>query len=318
MAKCHSPAEIMRFAHDGRMPPDHAWFTALADHENATDAAAALGIGQPTLSRRLAALEHELGVRLFDRPGRRLVLNEAGRLYADAARRADLTMTVARTRIAELHGARAELRLGFLHSFGPWLVPQLLRAVGAQLPRAGFHLVQDAAETVCRLVRDGDLDIAVVSPRPRSEPALAWRLLLSQPVALAVPGGHPLAQQDEVSLAQARKEIFVTMPSHFGMRRVLDEACADAGFTPRIGTCCQELGTVRGLVAAGLGVALLPVEPGSARASDPEGHAGDGVTLVSLRRPRVEREVGLVWARDRALPEPARLVRDATLPRPGR
>lgn len=286
-----------------RTDDTHRWFTALAELENVSDAAATLGIAQPTLSRRLAALERDVGAPLFDRPGRRLILNEAGAIYADAARRCTMTMDVAHQRISELTDTReATLRLGFLHSFGPWLVPQLLRLVREHHPHTAFRLVQDAAGSIERLVDDGDLDIAVVSPRPSHGSPLAWRRLLAQPIAAAVPLGHPLATREAVRLPELAGEPFVTMPAHYGMRTVLEEACATAGFRPLIGTECQELGTVAGLVEGGLGVALLPVEGTAAHRP--------GLRLIPLEHPRLHREIGLVWARDRALPAAARLVRD--------
>lgn len=281
---------------------DHHWIVTLAEVENVTDAAAMLGMTQPTLSRRLASLEASVGTALFDRPGRRLRLNDAGRIYVDAARRADFTMDVARARIAEMQGADDELRLGFLHSFGPWLVPDLLAQVRRSHPNARFQLVQDAAETICRLVREGDLDVALVSPKPRLEEGLQWRRILEQPIVLAVPSDHRLATRTSVSLRDASDETFVSMPSHYGMRRILEEACAEAGFHPRIGTQCQELGTVRGLVEAGLGVALLPYERAEQQATR--------VRLIRLRDPSLTREIGLVRAAERALPAAARSLVD--------
>lgn len=296
----------MTHAQDAEVLSGHSWIVTLAEVENVTDAAAMLGTTQPTLSRRLATLESALGASLFDRPGRRLRLNDAGRIYVDAARRADFTMAVARARIAEMHGGDDELRLGFLHSFGPWLVPHLLGHVRRSHPHARFQLVQDAAETICRLVREGDLDVGIVSPKPRVEEGLQWRSLIQQPIALAVPEDHPLASRGEVTLRDAAEETFVTMPAHYGMRRVLDEACAEAGFRPRLGTECQELGTVRGLVEAGLGVALLPREQRRSGA--------DGVRLVTLCDPALTREIGIVRAADRVLPAVARSLADAEAP----
>ena len=101
----------MTHEQDPEVLSGHSWIVTLAEVENVTDAAAMLGTTQPTLSRRLATLESALGASLFDRPGRRLRLNDAGRIYVDAARRADFTMAVACARIAEMHGGDDELRL---------------------------------------------------------------------------------------------------------------------------------------------------------------------------------------------------------------
>ncbi|WP_265444506.1 LysR family transcriptional regulator [Flexivirga meconopsidis] len=278
------------------------WFVVLADEENATAAAAQLHMPQPTLSRKLGRLERQLGTRLFDRIGRRLVLNDAGRIYAEHLRRADAELAAGEQRVREL-GTPADrvVRLGFLHSFGTWLVPQLIQQARAADPALRFDLVQDAAETISGLVLDGSLDLGIVSPRPAAS-GLRWRRLLRQDVHLAVPAASPLARETTIDFAQLADVEFVAMGRGFGMRQLLDEACAAAGVEPRISVECQELDTVAGLVAAGIGVALLPDSPNT--------RVPPGVVLLGIRGVDAAREVGLVWARDRALPEPARRVRD--------
>ena len=277
---------------------DYQWLVVLAEEEHLSGAAARLGLAQPTLTRRLQALERDVGSPLFDRIGRGIALNDAGRIFADAARRAGMTLNTARARIAELNDPEgASLRLGFLHSLGPTLVPQLVSALRVATPHVRPVLVQDAADTIAGRVLDGDLDVGLISPPP-THPKLAFRRLVTEPVGVAVRYDHPLADAGAVSLADFASADWVTMPKRFGMRKVLDQAARAAQLRPRIAVECQELGTVAGMVSAGLGVALMPMN-----------HmlVTQDVRVLPLHSPQaVSRDICLVWPAERALPRPAR------------
>ncbi|HWC20977.1 MAG TPA: LysR family transcriptional regulator [Flexivirga sp.] len=283
------------------------WFVVLAEEENVTAAAARLQIPQPTLSRRLGRLERQLGSTLFDRRGKRLHLNAAGRVYAEHLRRAHSELVAAEEAVRELraHGPRV-VHLGFLHSFGTWLVPELIQRTRAAEPGLRFELIQDAADIITAKVVAGDVDLGIVSPRPRDAP-VSWRRLLRQRVQLVVPAGDPLARRHSIGFSELRDREFIAMATGFGMRQLLDEASAAAGIEPHITVECQELDTVAGLVAAGIGVALLP--------ESPDRHLPPGVTALQVTGIDATREVGLIWARGKALPEPARQVRALAISR---
>ncbi|NNG37597.1 LysR family transcriptional regulator [Nakamurella aerolata] len=275
------------------------WLLVLAREQNMTVAAAELGIAQPTLSRMLSRLESRLGQRIFDRPGRRLVLNPAGARLIAHVRRADAELAAAEQ---ELRAAPpVPLRLGFLHSFGTWLVPRLITDLGLGGPDAPIELSQGAADLVVEQLRSGRSDVAVTSPRPPTT-ELVWRQLMRQQLWLAVPADHPLAGLDgrrSVRLATVGEQPFLSMPHGFGMRSILDNLCAAAGFTPRITVESQELTTVAALVGAGLGIAVLPAEDVAA--------VPPGVRLLPLAGSDDYREIGLVWR-----PDPLPHVREFT------
>ncbi|NHN56100.1 LysR family transcriptional regulator [Calidifontibacter sp. DB0510] len=275
------------------------WLVVLAEEENVTAAADRLGLTQPTLSRMLARLERSLGQQLFDRQGRRITLNDKGRGYVDHVRRADAELALAEQSL-RVDQPRV-IRFGFLHSFGTWLVPALIGRARTRDPGLRFELVQGAADEMGRRVLDGSLDLAVVSPRP-TDAALAWRLIRRQHLHLALPRDHPLAASTRLRMADLRGETFVGLEQGYGMRRLLDSACAAAGFEPTIAFECQELSTVAGLVGAGVGVALLPVEDAP--------HYPAGVVTVPLDGTDTARDIGVVWARRRSLPTHALAVRD--------
>lgn len=123
------------------------WFVVLAETEHVTDAAAELGISQPTLSRALARLEEQVGVPLFDRVNRRLRLNAYGHILLEHARRSINEIRTATERIAELRDPdTGTVRLAFLHSQAGWYVPDLLRRFRTEAPRVRFELFQGAAK----------------------------------------------------------------------------------------------------------------------------------------------------------------------------
>lgn len=235
------------------------WFLTVADTEHVTEAAAVLHVSQSTLSRALGRVEREFGAPLFDRQGRRLRLNRYGELVRERAARALAELADAR------HGVQAladpdsgQVRLAFLHSFGPWLVPALLREFRAAAPGVRFVLRQDYHDALVAALRAGEADLALTSPRP-ADRDIGWYGLGEEKLCLAVPPGHRLATRRRLRLSDAAEEPFVMLSPITELRRLTDELCRRAGFTPTIAFESAELATVRGLVAAGLGVAVSPL-----------------------------------------------------------
>ncbi len=273
------------------------WFVVLAETEHVTEAAAELGISQPTLSRALSRLEQNAGVPLFDRVGRRLHLNEYGRIMLEHARRSLAEVQAALDRIAALRDPdTGRVRLAFLHSLANWYVPEQLRRFRETSPKIQFDLFQAAAHEIARSILDGGSDIAITSPRP--DPAdFSWHRLYVERLCLAVPVGHRLAGRSRVSLSVAADEPFVALEKPFGLRQLTDELWVEAGIDPQIVFEASEIPTMEGLVAAGFGVAVVPV---------PRDGTDARVVHVPLSNSRAKREVGLAWARSRPLAPPTR------------
>lgn len=267
------------------LTPRLAQFAAVARHEHVTRAAHELGMPQSTLSRALVRLEADLGVTLFARHGRTVSLTPAGRAFLASAERALAAVGQAAEAVrSDADPETGKVAFGFLHTLGWETVPSLIRAFRADHPRVRFSLVQNYGEAMLERLRAGDLDLCLTSPIPDA-PDLAVRRLAEQRLRLVVPDDHPLAARRRVRLAEAADEPFVTMEPGYGMRRILEALCAQAGFTPRIAFEGEEAETIRGLVAAGLGVALLP----------PPSIPRPGVHELTVTAPRAVREIGLAW-----------------------
>ncbi len=290
------------------LAPRLVQFAAVAKEEHVTRAAEALGIPQPTLSRTMARLEAELGAPLLVRTGRGVRLTPQGHTLLAAVEplldRLDQACGEIR---GDVSATRGKVAFGFVHTMGPEAVPGLLRDFRADHPGIRFSLVQDAGSAMLSRVRAGELDMCLISPLP-DDPALEVRALDEQRLYLVVPADHRLASRTRVRLAEASGERFVCMEPGYGLRRITDALCAEAGFVPHVAFEGEEAETLRGLVAAGLGVALLPA---------PEVPRPGTVQLV-VSAPRAFRTIGLAWLRDRSETEPVRLFREFVLGRRGR
>ena len=234
------------------------WFEAVAAEPNLTRTAARLHISQPALSRSLQRLETTLGVELFDRVGRSLALNENGRLFADHIRRALEEFDAGRAAVRRASSPdTGVIRLAFLHTLGTWLVPELIRAYRARFEDVVFRLRQAPAGAMIEDLLAGRHDLVLTSPAPNDD-RLRWRALFQEPLRLAVPPGHRLARRRRVGLADVADEPFVVLKPEYGLRAITDQLCARVGFVPPVAFEGDDVETLRGLVAAGLGVALLP------------------------------------------------------------
>ncbi|WP_241787770.1 LysR family transcriptional regulator [Streptomyces sp. PRh5] len=267
------------------LTPRLAQFAAVARHEHVTRAAQELGVPQSTLSRAMVRLEEDLGVSLFARRGRTVALTPAGRTFLRSVERALAEVDRAAESVrADADPAAGRVSFGFLHTLGTETVPGLIRSFRVDHPRVRFQLVQNYGEAMIERMRAGGLDLCLTSPVPDA-PDLVARRLDEQRLRLVVPDDHRLAGRRRVRLAEAASELFVTLEPGYGLRRITDALCAEAGFTPRIAFEGEEAETLRGLVAAGLGVALLP----------PPAVPRPGVAELAVTAPRAVREIGVAW-----------------------
>ncbi|WP_245788583.1 LysR family transcriptional regulator [Amycolatopsis marina] len=284
-----------------RLAPNLAVLHALAQTGNVTKAAELLGVPQPTVSRRLAALGTAVGAPLTVTEGRGVRLTRAGELFATTATRTLGTLEHGLRQVREeIDPELGHVKLGFLHLLGRALVPELLRGFRQRHPHVRFSLIQGSRKDILDQLTRGAVDLALVAPLPQSESGLTGFVLAEQELFLAVPVEHQLAGRDRVGIAEFADDEFVLLESGYGLRQITDELCAEAGFSPKVAFEGQESDTVRGLVAAGLGVALLP-RFGSAPPA--------GVVELPLS-PRVTRSIGLAWPTRHTLTPAVRAFRD--------
>ncbi len=275
--------------------------------QHVTRAAELLGTSQPALSRALARLQADMGVPLFERAGRSLRLTRYGELFLARVERALGEVEEGRRELADLtEPDRGVVALGFLRTLGAKFIPELVRRFNVAHPRVRFNFVQNNSAAIEEQLDRGALDLIFVAVPP-GRPGLEWVRVFDQELVLIVPRTHALARRRQVRLQQVADESFVLFKEGHAIRRMTDDLCRAAGFTPTSRFEGDDSSSLPGFVAAGFGVAIVP--PESARAAE----------VVSLRisEPVALRPIGIAWVKDRYLAAGARLFRDfATLAKP--
>lgn len=278
------------------------YFRKVAELQHFTRAAEALAVSQPALSRAVGRLEDELGIRLFEREGRSVRLNRYGKVFLKRAERILQEVEDSRHEMADLAGTeRGTIALAFLHTLGVRLVPDLLRQFRQNHPQLGFQLWQNATEVVLKQLETGEVDLCLVSlPHHAGDSKLGWVDLFDEELFLIVPPNHALAGKGTVALREVADSDFISLKPETGLRQISDDLCRQAGFTPRILFEGEEVATIRGLVNAGLGVALIP-------AAEPEQL---GPEWLHVSTPVCRRTIGMAWMNGRYLSGAAQLFRD--------
>ena len=275
------------------------WFQAVADGATVTQTSDRAHITQPALSRALARLEREAGTPLFTHAGRRLRLTPAGRVFKEHLDQALDHYDLGVRAVAELVDPdRGVIPLAFLHTLGTWLVPPLISGFLIAHPKVRFELRQYGETANRQALLDGMVDLIFTSDDPGA-PQVRWRRLVTEPLRLAVPARHRLAGRKRARLAEVADEPFILLPEGYGLRTLTERLCRDVGFIPRVAFEGGEIETLRALVAAGLGVALLP-PPHTPQSVPP----GTEVPAPYLHITDVgcTRDVGLAWLAERPLP----------------
>ncbi|ACZ20227.1 transcriptional regulator [Sanguibacter keddieii DSM 10542] len=232
---------------------------ALGEVEHVTIAAAMLGVPQPTVSRTVRRLEQQIGAPLLEPDGRGVRLTPAARTLVPYAQRALDVLTDGLAAVeTEGQRARTTVRIAFQTSLGEQLVPELIRTVRADDPTVRFVLSQGARSSCLDSLLEREADIALVSRLDPPPDGVRVVPLFEQELVLLVPEGHPAALAGGAAVVDLASEPLVTLKTGYGLRGSVDELFAEAGVLPSIAFEGEDLHTLTGLVAAGLGVAVAP------------------------------------------------------------
>src|ERR1017187_10000655 len=241
-------------------------FIEVARLEHLGRAAEALQNDQSTVSRKIARLEHEVGVPLFERIGRSIRLTKAGRRFVG---RAERILSEMRDAVAEAAGTvsaeTGEVHLGFLHTVGARWLPERLARFLDQYPGVRFILEEGTTGEVVAGVLDGRFDLGILGPPPANTPELELVPLFRERIAVVVPLEHHLVGRSSVTL-----------------RDIASEG--------------DDFAIVQGLAEAGLGIPLLPM---------PLPTPSSRVVVIPLRDPPIARTMAIAWDRRRPPPPAA-------------
>jgi LysR family transcriptional regulator, transcription activator of glutamate synthase operon len=299
------------------------WFKLVAEGVTVTEVSEVEMVTQSGVSRALARLEAQVGTPLLERSGRTLRLTRTGEVLKPHVDRLLDELRGGLDAVAQFVSPETgSVAVAFPQSLGSWLVPDLLGSFRAAHPGVGFRLTNARDELHGLPLDSGAADLEIGTRRFRTgteatrpgDLAVQTQRIGNEPLRLALPAGHPLAAPHEeaswssadgrpgdgsrpgIWLAEVAGEPFIALRPTSALRKLGDDLCAAAGFRPRVVFEGDDLSNVRGLVAAGLGVAIVP----SPRAGSPV--AGPGPVLyLPILDDGAERDIYLTWSADKAL-----------------
>ena len=237
---------------------DLRYLIALADLRHFGKAAEACFVSQPTLSTQIRKLEEELGVVLVERAPRKVMITAAGQDVVQRARR--IVAEVEQMKEAARRSMDPEsgtLRLGVFPTLGPYLLPHVVPQLRERFPQLELLLIEEKSDVLLQRLRDGKLDAALLA-LPIHDDQLHAQFLFEEPFVFAAPHQHPLAAEQALSMSQLSDETLLLLEDGHCLRDQALDVCRLAGAQEKSGFRATSLETLRQMVAAGVGVTLLP------------------------------------------------------------
>jgi len=232
------------------------YFVSAAEVGNFTQAAKRCYVSQPSLSQQILKLEDELGQKLFDRLGRRVQLTAAGLVFFERAQRILIEIDDAARAVRDESGT-GRVRFGIVPSIAPYVLPELLQKLHEQLPESRVDVHEDFRSLLLEQVTSGDLD-AVILTLPPASPNIEIELLYSEPLLAAIPAEHPLATKPRLTPRDLDGQRLVLLGDASSLALQTRRFFGDHRINVEVVCRCAQVWTVKTLVAAGVGLAILP------------------------------------------------------------
>ena len=268
------------------------YFVAVAEELHFGRAAQRLGMAQPPLSQQIRRLEQELGVQLLQRSKRRVQLTEPGRAFLDEARKviAQVGIAVAVAQRAS-RGEVGRLAIGFLGAATFSLLPAILKVFRQRYPGVEIELHELKSSELIQSLHQGRIHVGLVR-MPVNDELLSVEPILQEKLVVALPDHHALAEKPRVDFRDLAGEAFLLPPRQIapGFYDQLADLSARAGFSLRIGAEASQLQTILNLVAAGMGITVVPESVMQM--------GGRGVVFKRLPEPEPTMEIAVAWRRD--------------------
>jgi LysR family hydrogen peroxide-inducible transcriptional activator len=265
---------------------------AIADTGNFSRAAERCQITQPSLSQQILKLEEDLGVKLFDRLGRSVRLTEAGRVFVPQARAILEQMDVARSSVAEKNAdLRGSVAVGVIPTVAPYLMPAYTAAFAKKYPDAKLRIIEETTSVLIEGLRDLSIDVAILA-LPLHHKDLEQFVIRTEPLFAALRKDDPRALAASLALKDLRGESFVMLRDGHCFRDLSISTCTHARVTPNIAFESGQFSSLLGMVAAGVGVSLIPEMAIDRNA---------GCRYVRLSDPKATRTIVAATLRSRSL-----------------
>lgn len=266
-------------------------FIKVAETQSFSDAADALFVTQPAVSKRIAALESNLNVRLFDRIGRQVHLTESGqRLLPKAKRIAEDLNDIKRSMSLQMEDVSGELLIATSHHIGLHRLPKTLKQFQLEHPQAEIKIDFTQSEDAHRQILKGEAEIGIITLSAQSENMLNAIPIWSDPLQCVVSLDHPLAQMDQVDVVELSKYPCVLPHENTFTRQIAEKVFAVNGVRPQVKMNTNNLETLAMLVSIGWGWSLVPSTV-----------VNDQLAVVNLPALNVERKLGVIHHKQRTL-----------------
>jgi LysR family hydrogen peroxide-inducible transcriptional activator len=279
------------------------YFLAVARAGSFTAGAKQCSVSQPSLSIQLAKLEGELGGALLERNRRKARLTALGETFLPRAQAALKELELARMELAELAGlVKGRVRLGCLPTTGAYLLPAVLIKFARSYPGVQVILREESSPGLAKCLEEGDVDLAILDEAGLL-PSLIIEKLFSEELLVAIPPGHHLSNRSRLSLVETKNEPFIMMKQGHGFRKITMDLFDQVGITPRIVFESGEIETVQALVAAGLGLSIVPRMVRKEK----------GPAYAELSKPKAERSLHIASRKGGALSSAVQAMRKMIL-----
>jgi LysR family transcriptional regulator, hydrogen peroxide-inducible genes activator len=231
---------------------------AVADTSSFSRAAERCQVAQPSLSQQVLKLEEDLGTRLFDRLGRSVRLTEAGRAFLPHARSILHQMEIARLSVVgKSADFRGSVSVGVIPTIAPYLMPRFTSAFAKRYPEAKLRIIEETTPVLVESLRDLSIDLAILA-LPLRHKDLELFPIRTEPLFAVLPKDHPRASAESIALKELRGESFVMLRDGHCFRDLSLATCTHARITPKIAFESGQFSSIFGMVAAGVGVSLVP------------------------------------------------------------
>ncbi len=265
---------------------------AVAESGSFSRAAERCHVAQPSLSQQVLKLEEELGAKLFDRLGRGIRVTECGRAFLPHARAILDQVDVARASVASNNNAdvRGSVTLGAIPTIAPYLIPRYTAAFTKRFPDARLRIVEETTPVLIEGLRDLSIDFALLA-LPLRHKELELQPIRTERLLVAVPEEHRLASNESLSVAELRGESLVMLRDGHCFRDLSLAICRSANVNPNIAFESGQFSSILGMVAAGIGLSLVPEMAVDRHAS---------CRYIPLRQSRAVRTIVLASLRGRS------------------
>lgn len=235
------------------------YFITLAHWEHYTKAASELAITQPSLSHAIASLEQELGVNLFEKEGRNIVLTKYGKMFLHDVENSMNILDAGIRTLKSAGSGEGTIDLGFLRTLGTDLVPGLIRGYKEEYAdrKVNFNLNTGVTADLLEGLKAKKYDLVICSRLPK-EPSIEFIPVAQQKLVLIVPSNHPLAIRNTITLSESLQYPHIIFSQRSGLRPIIDEFFDAAGGHPEVVCEIKEDQVVAGFVAKGFGIAVVP------------------------------------------------------------